>query len=136
MKLGQGCRTRTPWWCWIVFLLVAALTLPGGVIVTAKERKNRLKSRPSLPTPRLAVPQHSAAKTSTTAPTAKVVPRLAIPQSPLSVPENTLLVQLTVLSGRPQAIEALHANWNVLPAEIPQGQSLAEALRQPTTLQL
>ncbi|HEY2837827.1 MAG TPA: M56 family metallopeptidase, partial [Pirellulales bacterium] len=30
MTLGQGCRRRTPWWCWGAMLLAAALALPGS----------------------------------------------------------------------------------------------------------
>ncbi|HSG71652.1 MAG TPA: M56 family metallopeptidase, partial [Planctomycetaceae bacterium] len=29
MKLGQGCRKRSPWWCWLVVLLLGAVVLPG-----------------------------------------------------------------------------------------------------------
>jgi beta-lactamase regulating signal transducer with metallopeptidase domain len=32
MTLGQGCRRRTPWWCWGTTLLVAALSLPGSAL--------------------------------------------------------------------------------------------------------
>jgi len=37
MTLGQGCRRRTPWWCWAVMLLVAALTLPGAALVVGAD---------------------------------------------------------------------------------------------------
>jgi beta-lactamase regulating signal transducer with metallopeptidase domain len=30
MKLRQGCRRRTPWWCWTVLATAAAATLPGA----------------------------------------------------------------------------------------------------------
>lgn len=30
MQLGQGCRRRTPWWCYLVLLVFAALALPGA----------------------------------------------------------------------------------------------------------
>jgi len=30
MKLGQGCHRRTPWWCWLVLLISAAVMLPGA----------------------------------------------------------------------------------------------------------
>lgn len=33
MTLGQGCRRRTPWWCWGIMLLVAALALPGSPLL-------------------------------------------------------------------------------------------------------
>ncbi|HUG19870.1 MAG TPA: M56 family metallopeptidase, partial [Planctomycetaceae bacterium] len=29
MKLGQGCRKKSPWWCWLVVLLLGAVVLPG-----------------------------------------------------------------------------------------------------------
>ncbi len=35
MKLGQGSRKRSPWWCWVVMLAVAMLTLPGAALVVA-----------------------------------------------------------------------------------------------------
>ncbi len=42
MLLRQGCRKRTPWWCWLVMLLTAALTLPGAAFVAqGKEKPNR-----------------------------------------------------------------------------------------------
>jgi beta-lactamase regulating signal transducer with metallopeptidase domain/S1-C subfamily serine protease len=34
MQLGQGCRKRTPWWCWAVLIVVAAATLPGAALVS------------------------------------------------------------------------------------------------------
>jgi len=38
MTLGQGCRRRTPWWCWVTMLLVAAVVLPGSALqMTATE---------------------------------------------------------------------------------------------------
>lgn len=30
MTLRQGCRRRSPWWCWLVAIGAAALTLPGA----------------------------------------------------------------------------------------------------------
>lgn len=35
MTLGQGCRRRTPWWCWAVMLLVAALVVGADEAVDA-----------------------------------------------------------------------------------------------------
>ncbi len=32
MTLGQGCRRRTPWWCWGTMLLVTAIALPGAAL--------------------------------------------------------------------------------------------------------
>lgn len=37
MTLGQGCRRRTPWWCWGVMLLAAAIVLPGARLLRAEE---------------------------------------------------------------------------------------------------
>ncbi|MCA9013860.1 MAG: hypothetical protein KDA77_00890 [Planctomycetaceae bacterium] len=38
MKLGQGCQKRTPWWCWMVFITLAAIVLPGAAfVVTAAD---------------------------------------------------------------------------------------------------
>ncbi len=35
MRMGQGCRRRTPWWCWVVAVPFAALVLPGGARIMA-----------------------------------------------------------------------------------------------------
>ncbi|HZN34465.1 MAG TPA: M56 family metallopeptidase, partial [Pirellulaceae bacterium] len=44
MRLGHGCQRRTPWWCWLVMLLAAAIVLPGAAFVAgAKERPGKLK---------------------------------------------------------------------------------------------
>lgn len=29
MKLGQGCRKRSPWWCWLIVVLLGVVVLPG-----------------------------------------------------------------------------------------------------------
>ncbi len=33
MRLGQGCQKRTPWWCWMIFVMLAAVVLPGAAFV-------------------------------------------------------------------------------------------------------
>lgn len=33
MRLGQGSKKRTPWWCWVVFVTLAAVVLPGAAFV-------------------------------------------------------------------------------------------------------
>ncbi len=38
MSLRQGCRRTAPWWCWVVLLGLALVTLPGAAfVVTAAE---------------------------------------------------------------------------------------------------
>ena len=38
MSLRQGCRRRSPWWCWLVAIGAAALSLPGAAfVVTAQD---------------------------------------------------------------------------------------------------
>jgi beta-lactamase regulating signal transducer with metallopeptidase domain len=37
MTLRQGCRRRSPWWCWLVAIGAAALTLPGAAFVVVGE---------------------------------------------------------------------------------------------------
>jgi hypothetical protein len=37
MQLGQGSRPRTPWWCWLVLVGLAAATLPGAAWVAAEQ---------------------------------------------------------------------------------------------------
>ena len=45
MKLGQGCRRRTPWWCWLIAALAAALTWPGAAfVVTAEDEEFKTQS--------------------------------------------------------------------------------------------
>ncbi len=39
MRLGQGCRRRSPWWCWLVMLAAAAVVLPGGAFVVSGENE-------------------------------------------------------------------------------------------------
>ncbi|MCA9072553.1 MAG: M56 family metallopeptidase, partial [Planctomycetaceae bacterium] len=41
MLLRQGCRKRTPWWCWLVMLLTAGLTLPGAAFVAVAKHKTK-----------------------------------------------------------------------------------------------
>ena len=43
MLLRHGCRKRTPWWCWLVMLLTAALTLPGAAFVAQAKERNKTK---------------------------------------------------------------------------------------------
>lgn len=33
MQLGQGCRRRTPWWCWAIMAALALITLPGAALL-------------------------------------------------------------------------------------------------------
>ena len=50
MRLGHGCRARTPWWCWLIMLLAAALALPGAALVGgAKEPPHKLSPPRSAP---------------------------------------------------------------------------------------
>ncbi|WP_339732301.1 M56 family metallopeptidase [uncultured Gimesia sp.] len=38
MKLGHGCQKRTPWWYWMIFVMLAAVVLPGAAfVVTAAD---------------------------------------------------------------------------------------------------
>lgn len=46
MSLRQGCRRRTPWWCWLVALGAAALTLPGAAFVVNGQDANPVQSSP------------------------------------------------------------------------------------------
>lgn len=43
MLLRQGCRKRTPWWCWLAMLLTAALTLPGAAFVATAKDKTKVQ---------------------------------------------------------------------------------------------
>lgn len=77
MKLGQGCRRRTPWWCWGVMLLAAAVVLPGAALMGADD--------PPVPA---AIGPATASATIPAAPTREVQPepqpsaaRVAVPTS-------------------------------------------------------
>jgi outer membrane protein assembly factor BamA/beta-lactamase regulating signal transducer with metallopeptidase domain len=35
MSLGQGCRRRASWWCWVMMLGLASVALPGGALIMA-----------------------------------------------------------------------------------------------------
>ena len=39
MTLRQGCRRRSPWWCWLVAIGAAVLTLPGAAFVVSAQEK-------------------------------------------------------------------------------------------------
>lgn len=39
MRLGQGSQKRTPWWCWVVFVALAAVVLPGAAFVVSAAKQ-------------------------------------------------------------------------------------------------
>lgn len=45
MKLGHGCHKRTPWWCWLILAVVAAVTLPGAAIITAGDEPKKAEEK-------------------------------------------------------------------------------------------
>jgi beta-lactamase regulating signal transducer with metallopeptidase domain len=52
MKLGQGSRKRSPWWCWAVMVLAAALILPGAALMIAADDDPAVDLKhPPLPVP-------------------------------------------------------------------------------------
>ena len=54
MQLRQGCRERTPWWCWMILMLSAAVTLPGAALLVADDE-------PAAPAPAAVDTGHAAA---------------------------------------------------------------------------
>ncbi|MFK7777117.1 MAG: M56 family metallopeptidase [Gimesia sp.] len=45
MKLGQGCQKRTPWWCWMIFVGLMVVILPGAAfVVTAADAPTKIPS--------------------------------------------------------------------------------------------
>lgn len=46
MQLGQGCRRRTPWWCWLVLLMLAAVALPGAAFHAAAQERESSRELP------------------------------------------------------------------------------------------
>lgn len=50
MTLGQGCRRRAPWWCWLTAMAVAAFTLPGAAfVVNAQDEQGNSFPSPEEP---------------------------------------------------------------------------------------
>lgn len=50
MSLRQGCRRRSPWWCWLVAIGFAASTLPGAAfVVTAQDELLELTENSPVP---------------------------------------------------------------------------------------
>jgi hypothetical protein len=60
MSLGQGCRNRTPRWCWVALIVVLAATLPGRALVAVGKSGGAggqtSKSAPEAPTEQRIVP--------------------------------------------------------------------------------
>jgi hypothetical protein len=50
MSLRQGCRRRSPWWCWLVAIGAAALTLPGAAFVVSADAPKVSSSNDQRPT--------------------------------------------------------------------------------------
>ncbi|MHC4877635.1 MAG: M56 family metallopeptidase [Planctomycetota bacterium] len=50
MTLRQGCRRRTPLWCWLIALATAAATLPGAAFVVNAQEENLKSSSGNTPT--------------------------------------------------------------------------------------
>jgi len=46
MQLRHGCRTRTPWWCWLVLALVAAAALPGAALMVGADENKSTSDQP------------------------------------------------------------------------------------------
>ena len=44
MRLGQGSRRRSPWWCWVVMVAVAVVVLPGGAFVVSGEKGDQVET--------------------------------------------------------------------------------------------
>lgn len=56
MTLRQGCRRRSPWWCWLVAIGAAALTLPGAAFVVSAQEEEPQVVLPNPATPLPAKP--------------------------------------------------------------------------------
>ncbi len=56
MRLGQGSRKRSPWWCWLVMVLAAGTVLPGAAWVAAEEESPASDPVVEAPQPRPAPP--------------------------------------------------------------------------------
>ena len=89
MRLGQGCRRRSPWWCWAVMVGAAAVVLPGGAFVVSG---GEFENRP----PTLAVPDPARS------------------EGDQGQSGEPLEVEVSFLSGPREAIQSLDIEWNCL----------------------
>lgn len=48
MKMGQGSRRSTPWWCWVVLASLAILLLPGAALLVPAKEKPDTSTAPRL----------------------------------------------------------------------------------------
>ncbi len=76
MGLGQGCRRRSPWWCWMVMVGVAAVVLPGGAFVVSGEEEKDSNRGCSTPRPQRGErePERQARPTGKTVPVPQDTP--------------------------------------------------------------
>ncbi|MBN1910951.1 MAG: hypothetical protein JW818_14490 [Pirellulales bacterium] len=98
MKLGQGCRKRSPWWCWMVMLGVAAIVLPGGALMVQGDS-------PDAPVPVAPTVRATHSKTD-----------VASPKREASVPKATakplqVKIQTRFISAPSEAMDKLGIKW-------------------------
>lgn len=108
MKLRQGCRKQTPWWCWLAMFLLAAAVLPGAALVVgAKERtkKPSRRSEPRVSEPYSAEPGSARSRSAESADTA--------PQ-----PGSEIAIEVRIVSGAEKLMDALPVKWSVIDAAV------------------
>lgn len=100
MTLRQGCRRRSPWWCWLVAIGAAALTLPGAAfVVTAQEEES-------------AEPTTNEESSALPAPPAYVGPG---PFSPMPLPQDTELTAYAFGKGNDTPITEVYDITEFIP---------------------
>lgn len=109
MRLRQGCRKLTPWWCWLAMFLLAAAVLPGAALVVgAKERSKKPSRRPE---PRMAPSPFSAEP---------VIARSSSAESADTAarPGPALAIEVRIVSGAEKLMDALPVKWSVIDAAV------------------
>ena len=109
MQLGQGCRRRTPWWCWLIAALAAAASWPGAAfVVTAEDAKD---SKPAHQVE--VVPEHKSVASNAELDTAStVIYDIADIVSTLDVSEKEMKVQFENLVRSVRRGSGATAQWH------------------------
>lgn len=143
MQLGQGCRQRAPWWCWIVAFAVAATALPGAAWVAAEDEPADL---PRPWQPRAVVPQSVPPARTRTEPAARpplgsLVTRqydladvLGKTREELGGRKDDaaqLQIEVQFITARAEIVDRAVGMWRLSPAETPAEEELAAAAANP-----
>ena len=91
MQIGQGCPRRTPWWCWMAMVVVAAVTLPGAAIVAgATDEQAAPSATESLPAKVDGKPPHQVGIPGATRPGSLAANRAKLPSQDSKAMSDTI----------------------------------------------